>query len=1141
MTDASDQLDFSSSDSQAGFRLHRLEVYNWGTFDKRVWALSPNGDNALLTGDIGSGKSTLVDAVTTLLVPAQRIAYNKAAGAEARERTLRSYVLGHYKSERTDAGFAAKPVALRDHNTYSVILGVFRNAGFDQTVTLAQVFWLKDVQGQPARFYVAAEQALSIARDFAGFGSDINDLKKRLRTRRGIELYDSFPPYGAWFRRRFGIENEQAMELFHQTVSMKSVGNLTDFVRAHMLEAFDVETRIEALIHHFDDLNRAHAAVLKAKDQVARLQPLVADCARHAELTARVDDLRGARDALKAWFADLKTALLEKRLLTLGMERQRIDARIGTLDEARRGFWAQRDQLKRDIAENGGNRLAWIATEISGKEAEKQRRRQRAERYAELAKELGLLPLTGPERFVSHRGLCESLSGKLREKEAEQQNRQTEAGVDLRAHKIEHDQLQQELTGLRARRSNIDESQVTIRRALCDALKLDEAELPFAGELIQVRPEEQAWEGAAERLLHNFGLSLLVPDRHYPAVAEWVDRTQLRGRLVYYRVRVGSVASVPATNPDALPRKLTIKPDSPFYGWIEQELSKRFDYVCCDTLERFRRERQAVTRAGQVKSGNDRHEKDDRHRLDDRGRYVLGWSNEGKIAALEKRAKSLEKAMQAAAARISEAQAELKRSQAQIILLAQIGEFRDYQELDWQPLVAEIADLEAEKRKLEASSNLLHTLAGQLTTLEATLDQAEGDIRERHQEQARNEEKQHQCRALLADCQANLASLEETARLQRFPQLEAMRAEALGEQTLTVESCDNRERDMRDWLQTRIDAEDGRGKRLRDKIIDAMRAYSIAYPLETQEVDVGIEAAHEYGEMLNALLADDLPKFEARFKELLNENTIREVANFQSQLARERQTIKERIARINQSLRQIDYNPGRYIELEAQTSPDPEIRDFQSELRACTEGALTGSEDAQYSEAKFLQVKAIIERFRGREGQTDLDRRWTRKVTDVRNGFVFAAAERWREDDQEYEHYTDSGGKSGGQKEKLAYTVLAASLAYQFGLEWGAVHSRTFRFVVIDEAFGRGSDESARFGLELFKRLNLQLLIVTPLQKIHIIEPYVASVGFVHNEAGRESLLRNLSITEYQAEKEARGMSPAPAEPAPEGEGGEEP
>ncbi len=75
------------------------------------------------------------------------------------------------------------------------------------------------------------------------------------------------------------------MELFHQTVSMKSVGNLTEFVRNHMLEPFDVMPRITALIAHFDDLNRAHEAVLKAKRQIELLTPLVADCDRHREVT----------------------------------------------------------------------------------------------------------------------------------------------------------------------------------------------------------------------------------------------------------------------------------------------------------------------------------------------------------------------------------------------------------------------------------------------------------------------------------------------------------------------------------------------------------------------------------------------------------------------------------------------------------------------------------------------------------------------------------------------------------------------------------------------------------------------------------------------------------------------------------------
>jgi uncharacterized protein YPO0396 len=329
-------LDFVADDALSGFRLRRLEVYNWGTFDQRVWALQLDGLNALLTGDIGSGKSTLVDAVTTLLVPAHRVAYNKAAGADNKERSLRSYVLGHYKSERNEATGTTRPVSLREAGTYSVILGVFHNAGYDQTVTLAQVFWLKEAQGQPARFYVSAERALSIGADFAHFGGDINTLRKRLRSS-GALVEDSFPPYGAWFRRRFGIENDQALELFHQTVSMKSVGNLTDFVRSHMLEPFEVAPRIAALIQHVDDLNRAHEAVLRARRQVELLQPLVEQSQRHGGLAEKIENLRQCRDWLRPWFASLKAALIEKRLARMAEDWQRLDGQIRRLEEERNG------------------------------------------------------------------------------------------------------------------------------------------------------------------------------------------------------------------------------------------------------------------------------------------------------------------------------------------------------------------------------------------------------------------------------------------------------------------------------------------------------------------------------------------------------------------------------------------------------------------------------------------------------------------------------------------------------------------------------------------------------------------------------------------------------------------------------------
>jgi uncharacterized protein YPO0396 len=1118
---AATQLELAVEPVQArpGVRLHAVEIANWGTFDKQIWCLDLGGDNALLTGDIGSGKSTLVDAITSLLVPAQKIAFNKAAGAEARERDLRSYVLGHYKSERGEAGLTAKPVALRDHNSYSVILGRFRNEGYGETVTLAQVFWFKETHGQPARFYVVADRALSIAEHFSGFGRDINALRKRLRKLPHVELFESFPPYGAAFRRRFGIDSEQALDLFHQTVSMKAVGDLTDFVRTHMLEPFPVEDRIQHMIAHFEDLTRAHEAVLKARKQIERLTPIVADSDAHAKLVARVEDLGASREALRAFFAGHKVGLLDKRISGLNVDIAKLDECTVALREMRRGQDAERDALKQAILENGGDRIAALGREIDAKSAARQERMQRAESYVRIAGRVGLAGPRDADTFLANRGAITGEIETASEREGDLQNKAVESQIEFRRLNEQHAELTGEIASLKSRRSNIPARMLEIRTELCSALKLDADDLPFAGELIEVRREESAWEGAAERLLHGFALSLLVPDRHYAAVAGWVDATHLGSRLVYYRVhnRPGTVRA--RRDPRAMSNKVAIKDDSPFYDWLQRELDERFDHICCASLDEFRREEKAITRPGQMKSGGRRHEKDDRSRIDDRANFVLGWSNAGKIAALGKAAAGLEGRIRVLAEEISRLDRERRALQARLGLLQQLSAYASFNDLDWRSIALEVDRLEAERRQLEEGSDKLKTLKAQLDGVERAIAKAMGELDAATREHSRFEERRAETERQKGAAEADLAALAENARALYFSKLEALRPEALGEHRLTVESCDGHERKMRDWLQGRIDAESHKLTRLRDKIVIAMRDYANLWPEETREVDASVEAAGEFRQMLATLENDGLPRFEARFKSLLNENTIREVAGFQSQLRREAEEIRERIAIINRSLREIDYERGRYIVLEAQATTDTEVRDFQHDLRACTEGSLMGSDDQAYSDAKFLEVKRIIERFCGRDGLSDLDKRWTRKVTDVRNWFVFSASERWRSDDSEHEHYSDSGGKSGGQKEKLAYTILAASLAYQFGLDAGAVRSRAFHFVVIDEAFGRGSDESARFGLDLFKKMGLQLLIVTPLQKIHVIEPYVAAVGFVHNEEGRRSRLRNLTIEEYCAER----------------------
>jgi uncharacterized protein YPO0396 len=669
----------------SGFRLQRLELRNWGTFDGRIWTLRLDGANGLLTGDIGSGKSTVVDAITTLLLPANKISYNKAAGAETRERSLRSYVLGYHKSERNEKTGASEPVGLRRGACYSVLLGVFAEPASGATVSLAQVFWLHDGNpGQPERFYVTASRDTDIATDFADFGSEITHLKRRLR-QSGAKVYDLFPEYGKDFRRRLGIASDQAMELFHQTVSMKAVGDLNDFVRNHMLEPFDTGDWIRRLVDHFQDLTKAHEAVVKARQQLAALKPLLDACDAYDEFGAVIAELDAQRAALPYFCAQGKAELYAARVAehtgALADLRRRLDeakSMLAALD-------AERQRLELERAGHGGDRIAELERQIVDAEAARDERRRRFDRYTGLLAEAGFVPVETADQFTARRHACTDDLTSAEARRAELQNELTDAAVLVRDLKQEAGEVNAELHSLRERRTNIPRRKLELRARICTELDLPEATLPFAGELIQVRADAAAWEGAAERLLRGFALSILVPNEHYPAVADWVDRHHLGGRLVYYRVPATlprQAEPVPADADRQLFAKLELK-ESPFRRWLERELRRRAGYECVETIEEFRRADRAITRAGQVKDSGGRHEKDDRARIDDRSTYVLGWSIEAKIEALLAKAQALTVDQSRAAAAHEAVSRQLDALNRRLIVLSTLTEFTDFTDIDW--------------------------------------------------------------------------------------------------------------------------------------------------------------------------------------------------------------------------------------------------------------------------------------------------------------------------------------------------------------------------------------------------------------------------------------------------------------------------
>lgn len=268
----------------------------------------------------------------------------------------------------------------------------------------------------------------------------------------------------------------------------------------------------------------------------------------------------------------------------------------------------------------------------------------------------------------------------------------------------------------------------------------------------------------------------------------------------------------------------------------------------------------------------------------------------------------------------------------------------------------------------------------------------------------------------------------------------------------------------------------------------------------------GIDALAAFEQIHQRLESDDLPKYETRFKAMLDRTVTRGVMAFSSSLNELERQIERSIDELNDSLARVDYGSGSTIRLIAERTREPEINDFRQQLKACIPNA--GDNSHEELERAFDRIKLLIERF-------DNDPGWMRRVIDVRRWREFAA-EQIDADGRQIDYYTDSSGKSGGQKAKLAYTILASAIAYQYGLQDNLIRSGSFRFVVIDEAFSKLDDDNARFAMQLFDQLGLQLLVVTPMQQLHIIENHVQTYHLVVNNAeGNYSRLFNLSHAEY--------------------------
>jgi len=1120
--------------AEPGYRLHRLEVFNWGTFDGTVHSLVLDGQTALLVGQNGAGKSTLVDALLTLLVkPGRTRNYNLAAGAGKTERSEKSYVLGAYdrrsqeESNRGDVRYLRS--ASVGSTTYSVLLACFRNAATGGVFTLAQVLYLSD--GSVEKVYCFADDERSIAKHCAGLkGMDrlLTEMKNR-----GFKATKSYTEYFQWFRRATHVK-EQAMDMFNQTVAVKDIQKLNEFIRKHMLESRPWNEKVDDLFRHFKDLSDAHRELERVRQQRDLLEPVERHGLVYRQQAESLHRTEALLAASECYFAQQMLALIEPEVARCETELAEVRAEQTQLrNEITAGQETCR-RLRNEMDQAGGERMQQIPLLIRTHESEAATRRANCGRWMQALHEAGC------EETASDAAAFDALRMKLpalREQLQQQRDDLEQQRIALIESRVEPVRTlrdaEAELQLLKQRQGNLPPEYVELRRQMCEELKLAERDLPFVAELLAVKPDERDWEASIEMVLRGFALSLLVPQKHYALVSRYVDRTPLRDgrgrgqKLVYLHIAERErQAEGPKPESRSLFRKLDFRDGwSPLLPWVKAELHERFNIRCCGSIDEFQQSSPpAMTSSRHLKLSHTRHEKDDRDRVADPRHFVLGWDNRDKKRRLAEVMETTQRRiaeLDATERQLAEAGERLRR---RLSALEHAAQFTSFGEIDFADHEREIAELRLELKALEENNDTIRMLKQRLAGHE---QQVEALTLRRDQSLKREQALESEIIRGLKVVESQREIIEQSQEdgsfsphAAFFPAID----ELLADDPLTLENVGRRPERFRQEQRRQIALKQDELRPLQDRAVNAMVRFLTANPEEKTDLQASVDDLDDYLRVLERIRAEDLPQFEQRFKERLNEKVAQEVGVLRGHLNTERGEIEDRIDLLNLSLRQVPFGTGSHMRLVARPVRDPEINTFKLELDACVNGQFEGTLEAD--EARFQRIETLINRLRDEE-------RWRLRVTDVRNWFDFAAVETDDATGEERSYHDDSAGQSGGEKAKLAFTILIAAIAFQYDLDPLQTVSDRFHFVVVDEMFSRIDDSNSAYALELFRRFGLQLLIVAPLDaKARVTEDYVGCylLATRDDRTSRSQILR-MTAREFEDQFPDEPTASAPRKP----------
>ncbi|NTY62118.1 ATP-binding protein [Mycolicibacterium sphagni] len=1096
------------------WRLESMQLVNWGGFEGHH-RVDLSAASTLISGATGTGKSTLLDAYVALLMPS-RIPFNGASNdnvtGRARggdQRNVLRYMRGKIDDDRPAGSATLTDQVLRgrDTPTWSAIAATWET-GEGHLFSAVRLYYAAP---SATRFeditkrMVTVEGGFDLAgvAEFAANQFDPPQLRNRFG---GWEFHGSYRSFSTAVCTRLGIglpgEGERALGLLARIQAGRAVTTVDGLFKSMVLERPKTLAVADEATAHFDDLQASYEAMKTAEQQVETLASITewnSDwCSAQADLET-IDAVGlnvDGHTALRVWALRTEQRLVAEATRAAAADKAAAHARAAA---ARRDEHDADTALEAMHAAHTGGLTAQIddldrtieALSAAHRDAE-----QQLKIYRERTIALGTPPSTA-EQFAAVAAVAAEFLADHSETAAALRGRR-DAAVGHH-HRLQERRagLAEELESLSGRTGVIPADLHQARCAVAAALGCAPAEVPFVGELIDMRAGFGAWRLAADRALGGFATTVLIDAEDLDRARGLINDLSLSRRLSFEGAQPG--APIPSGGDDRrLAGRIVVDEASVFAGWLLDRIVAGFDYVCVEDPDDLAAVQRGLTITGQTKAGR-------------RGAHggnrapVIGFSNTERRHQLRADVDVVEAEMADSAAAIGDLDRELDA------LHTRRDAHRYIADTTWSGI-----DVAAAAERINAAAAQRAELAaggGEATQVSARRDELrarrESAARIRHLAEADLERLTEDLEGLQvrgADLAGELveavpAAGEDVLTAQLAARLDDELAAAAGA-NVTAAGFDEALARLAAVLSAKTDTARAAAARAAKMLTATFEAFQRQWPRPDLGTDVS--AYPGYRDILDELNAQGLHQRRATFVRDVNDWTGIDLLRLHGAYEEAVEEIESRLGPINDILATLAFGAGAdRLHITLRRTDTADVTAFRKELKALAGASTASGDDEAKVHERFLKLARFINRIRKSESTSERD-----YYLDVRR-HVYIEAERRDTAGATLNVYASLAGKSGGESQELIAFIVGAALRYQLGdAQWPR-----YAPVILDEGFIKSDAAFAGRAVAAWKGLGFQLVIGAPDDKVNSIEPHVDRILCVTKNSNHRSHITALTDT----------------------------